>query len=58
MLFMEQSPTTVVLRVTLENIVTPDLVDEPFAKHATARGLVSILASILIESACISWSSQ
>lgn len=46
--FVEESPTTVMFRATLENAVTPELVDEVFAKNAKRQYCRELLFSTLV----------
>jgi IS4 transposase len=46
--FVEESPTTVMFRATLENSVTPELVDEVFAKNAKRQYFRELLFSSLV----------
>jgi IS4 transposase len=46
--FAEQSPTTVMFRGALENAVTPDLVDEVFAKNAKRQYCRELLFSTVV----------
>jgi IS4 transposase len=46
--FAHQSPTTVMFRATLENAVTPELVDEVFAQHAKRQVCKQLLFSAVV----------
>jgi IS4 transposase len=46
--FAEQSPTTVMFRAALENAVTPDLVDDVFAKNAKRQYYKELLFSAVV----------
>jgi IS4 transposase len=46
--FVKESPTTVMFRATLENAVTPELVDEVFAKNAVRQVCKELLFSTVV----------
>ncbi len=48
--FIEQSAVSVMFRGTLENVVTPELLDEIFAKTAKRQRRGELLFSSVVES--------